>query len=147
MRDNTTLQRARFSGGWLSLKEGEIYDGDVWLKQGGAHWQGDKRPHRPEVDNLGLHLARWRSGWTVTVPQNNLRTDGEPRPKGHFALAWQPAQGDAPGPESEEELRVRATGLNLQRLEPLIPLFPAFRRRCWRTGVPCIRRVKLMRWR
>ena len=124
MRDNTTLQRARFSlAAWLSLKEGEIYDGDVWLKQGGAHWQGDKRPHRLEVDNLGLHLARWRSGWTVTVPQNNLRTDGEPWPKGHFALAWQPAQGDAPGPESEEELRVRATGLNLQRLEPLIPLF------------------------
>jgi uncharacterized protein (TIGR02099 family) len=124
MRDNTTLQRARFSlAAWLSLKEGEIYDGDVWLKQGGAHWQGDKQPHRLEVDNLTLHLARWRSGWTVTMPQNSLRTDGKAWPKGHFALAWLPQRADAPGTQAEEELRVRATGLNLQRLEPLIPLF------------------------
>ena len=122
MRDNTTLQRARFSlAAWLSLKEGEVYDGDVWLKQGGAHWQGDKRAHRLGVDNLTLHLARWRSGWTVSVPQNNLRTDGVAWPQGHVTLAWLPPSTS--GPEEAGELRVRATGLNLQRLEPLIPLF------------------------
>lgn len=124
MRDNTTLQSARFSlAAWLSLKEGEVYDGDIWLKQGGARWQGDKQSHRLEVDNLTLHLARWRSGWTVTVPQNSLRTDGIPWPKGHFSLAWLPQHGLGPDPQEGEELRVRATGLNLQRLEPLIPLF------------------------
>ncbi|MGD8108235.1 AsmA2 domain-containing protein YhdP [Pantoea sp. FN0302] len=124
MRDNTTLQSARFSlAAWLSLREGEVYDGDVWLKQGGARWQGDKQPHRLEVDNLTMHLARWRSGWTVTVPQNSLRTDGQPWPKGHFSLAWLSQHAIGPEPQSVEELRVRATGLNLQRLEPLIPLF------------------------
>ncbi|WP_275555573.1 AsmA2 domain-containing protein YhdP [Mixta sp. Marseille-Q2659] len=124
MRDNTTLQSARFSlAAWLSLKEGEVYDGDVWLKQGGARWQGDKQAHRLEVDNLTMHLARWHSGWTVTVPQNSLRTDGVAWPQGHFSLAWLPPHGIGPESQSAEELRVRATGLNLQRLEPLIPLF------------------------
>ncbi len=124
MRDNTTLQSARFSlAAWLSLKEGEVYDGDVWLKQGGARWQGDKQAHRLDVDNLTMHLARWRSGWTVTVPQNSLRTDGQAWPKGHFSLAWLPQHAIGPDPQNVEELRVRATGLHLQRLEPLIPLF------------------------
>lgn len=124
MRDNTTLQSARFSlAAWLSLKEGEVYDGDVWLKQGGAHWQGDKQSHRLEVDNLTMHLARWRSGWTISVPQNSLRTDGEAWPKGHFSLAWLPQHAIGPEPQAVEELRIRATGLHLQRLEPLIPLF------------------------
>lgn len=124
MRDNTTLQSARFSlAAWLSLKEGEVYDGDVWLKRGGARWLGEKQPHRLEVDNLTLHLARWRSGWTVSVPQNNLRTDGVAWPQGHFSLAWQPQHSLGPTTQNTEELRVRATGVHLQRLEPLIPLF------------------------
>lgn len=34
MRDNTSLDSARFSlAAWMSLKEGEIYDGDIQLKK------------------------------------------------------------------------------------------------------------------
>ncbi|MCU5771276.1 AsmA2 domain-containing protein YhdP [Erwiniaceae bacterium BAC15a-03b] len=124
MRDNTTLDSARFSlAAWLSLKQGEVYAGDVWLKKGGAGWQGDQRPHRLEVDNVTAHVTRVNSGWTVKVPQTRLTTDGEAWPTGEFSLLWQPENGILPGPDHNEELRVRATKLNLQRLEPLIPLF------------------------
>lgn len=45
MQDNVALQTARFSlEGWLTLEEGDIAAGDVWLKQGGASWKGTTRP-------------------------------------------------------------------------------------------------------
>ncbi|WP_173632523.1 AsmA2 domain-containing protein YhdP [Paramixta manurensis] len=125
MHDNTTLQRARFSlSAWVNLKEGEVYDGDIWLKKGGASWQGEnQQAHRLEVDNLTAHVARFNSGWAVSVPQTRLRTDGSAWPNGHFSLLWQPENGILPGPDHNEELRVRASQLDLQHLEPLVSLF------------------------
>ncbi|MFS2221349.1 AsmA2 domain-containing protein YhdP [Pantoea sp. B65] len=124
MRDNTSLDSARFSlAAWLSLKQGEVYAGDIWLKKGGAGWQGDRRAHRLDVDNVTAHVTRVNSGWSVKVPQTNLKTDDEAWPQGQFSLLWQPENGILPGPDHNEELRVRATKLDLQRLEPLVSLF------------------------
>ena len=124
MRDNTSLDSARFSlAAWVSLKEGNVYDGDIWLKQGGATWQGDQRGHRLDVDNVTAHVTRVNSGWAIRVPETNLQTDGGAWPKGQFSLLWQPESGLLPGPDHSEELRVRATQLDIKYLEPLIPLF------------------------
>ncbi|RWR01559.1 hypothetical protein ED28_13815 [[Pantoea] beijingensis] len=124
MHDNTSLESARFSlAAWLTLQEGEIYDGDILLKQGGARWLGDAVSHRLDVDNVTAHIARFNGGWTLLVPQTNLKTDGAAWPKGQFSLLWQPEKGALPGPDTNEELRIRATQLDLQHLDPLIPLF------------------------
>ncbi|MCX0499326.1 AsmA2 domain-containing protein YhdP [Erwinia billingiae] len=124
MRDNTSLDSARFSlAAWMSLKEGEIYDGDIQLKKGGASWKGDQQQHHLTVDNVTAHIARFNSGWSIEVPQTNLVTDGHPWPKGQLSGMWQPENGVLPGPDHNEEVRVRATQLDLERLDPLIPLF------------------------
>lgn len=124
MRDNTSLDSARFSlAAWLSLKQGEVYDGDIWLKQGGASWQGDQREHRLDVDNVTAHVTRANGGWAIQLPETNLQTDGEAWPKGQISLFWQPESGLLPGSDRGEELRVRATHLDIKYLDPLIPLF------------------------
>lgn len=124
MRDNTTLKSARFSlAAWMSLKEGEVYDGDILLKQGGANWQGDRQPHHLGVNNLSAHIARHDSGWRIEVPQTNFNTDGQQWPKGRFSLLWLPEKDRLPGPDRAEEIRVRATRLDLGRLDAFIPLF------------------------
>lgn len=124
MRDNTTLDSARFSlAAWMSLKEGEIYDGDIQLKKGGASWQGDKQRHTLTVDDVTAHVARFNNGWQIELPQTNLVTDGQPWPAGRLSLLWQPKNGLLPGPDHNEEVRVRATQLDLKRIDPLIPLF------------------------
>lgn len=124
MRDNTTLDSARFSlAAWMSLREGEIYDGDIQLKKGGASWQGDKQRHRLTVDNVTAHVSRFNSGWQIELPQTNLVTDGQRWPDGRLSLLWLPENGLLPGPNHNEEVRVRATQLDLERIDPLIPLF------------------------
>ncbi len=124
MRDNTSLSSARFSlAAWMSLKEGEIYDGDIQLKKGGASWQGDSQQHHLSVDDVTAHIARFNSGWSIELPQTNLVTDGQAWPKGQLSILWQPENGILPGPNHNEEVRVRATQLDLERLDPLLPLF------------------------
>ncbi|WP_428944373.1 AsmA2 domain-containing protein YhdP [Pantoea sp. FN060301] len=120
MRDNTSLKRARFSlAAWMSLQEGQIHDGDILLKKGGASWQGDRQTHTLAVDNVTAHVARYQQGWRIHLPQTNLVTDGHAWPDGQLSLLWLPGKG-APG---AEEVRVRATNLDIERLDPLIPLF------------------------
>lgn len=124
MRDNTSLESARFSlAAWMSVQDGEVHDGDVWLKQGGANWQGDKQSHHLSVDNLTAHISRFNGGWNVNIPQTRFITDGQPWPHGQLSLLWQPENTQLPGPDHHQELRVRATELDLERLDPLIPLF------------------------
>lgn len=123
MRDNTSLISARFSlAAWMSLKEGEIYDGDIQLKKGGANWQGDRQQHDLTVDNVTAHITRFNNGWRFELPQTNLVTDGQAWPKGELSVLWLPQNGIMPGPEHNEEVRVRATQLDLERLDPLLPL-------------------------
>ncbi len=124
MRDNTTLKSARFSlAAWMSLKEGVVYDGDILLKKGGANWQGDKEPHHLGVNNLSAHIARHNAGWRIDIPQTRFMTDGHPWPKGHFSLLWLPEKDQLPGTDNAEEIRVRATRLDLERLDAFIPFF------------------------
>lgn len=124
MRDNTSLDSARFSlAAWMSVKNGEVHDGDIWLKKGGANWQGDRQSHHLSVDNLTAHISRFNSGWNLSIPQTRFITDGQPWPHGQLSLMWQPENSLLPGPDHQPELRVRATDLDLQRLDPLVPLF------------------------
>ncbi|AUX74090.1 AsmA2 domain-containing protein YhdP [Erwinia pyrifoliae] len=124
MRDNTSLQSARFSlAAWMEVKNGDIHTGDIWLKEGGASWQGDAQTHRFSVDNLTAHISRFKGSWSLKVPQTRFIIDDQPWPHGQLSLLWQPQNKQLPGPDGQPELRLRATDLDLQHLEPLIPLF------------------------
>lgn len=123
VKDNTTLQSARFTlAAWINLKDGNIYDGDLWLKRGGAGWQGEGQSHSLQVDNQTAHFSRINSGWQLSLPQTHLMTDGKSWSQGRFDMLWQPESDFLPGPAHPEELRIRATQLDLARLEPFISL-------------------------
>ena len=124
MQDNIALTSARFSlEGWASLDKGEISAGDVWLKKGGASWQGDKQEHRLTVDNLTAHLSREKEGWEFRIPDTRITIDDTPWPRGALALAWIPEQ-EVGGPDNQrsDELRIRASHLSLAGLNGLLPI-------------------------
>lgn len=59
MQDNIALETAQFSlEGWMTIDKGDVTGGDVWLKQGGASWLGEKETHTLSVDNLTAHITR-----------------------------------------------------------------------------------------
>ena len=124
MQDNIALDSARFSlEGWLTLSKGELASGDVWLKKGGASWQGDAKPHRLSVDNLTAHVTRAEGGWQFAIPSTRVTLDNKPWPQGALTLAWIPEQqvGGANNTRSDE-LRVRANHLELSGLDGLLPI-------------------------
>lgn len=124
MQDNIALDSARFSlEGWVTLSKGDFASGDVWLKKGGASWQGDDKPHRLSVDNLTAHVTRAAGGWQFAIPSTRVTLDNKPWPKGALTLAWIPEQqvGGANNTRSDE-LRVRANHLELSGLDGLLPI-------------------------
>lgn len=124
LKTNTGLESADFSlAAWLQIKNGEIYGGNVLLKQGVALWSASNIPHQLDVDNLALALKREGNGWQVNVPQLNLKTDGQAWPPGTLAALWLPENDQFIGPNQNEELRIRVTGLQLERLGALLPTF------------------------
>ncbi|ELY6225440.1 AsmA2 domain-containing protein YhdP [Cronobacter muytjensii] len=124
MKDNVDLTSAQFSlEAWMTLRDGEIAGGDIWLKQGGTTWRGDERSHRLSVDNLTAHISRADDAWQVAIPQTRITVDDKPWPAGSLNLAWlanQPVAGDKVRRSSE--LRVRASNLELSGLEGFLPL-------------------------
>lgn len=124
MQDNIALTSARFSlEGWASLDKGEISSGDVWLKQGGASWQGDKQQHHLAVDNLTAHLSREKEGWQFRIPDTRITVDNTAWPRGALALAWIPSQEvGGPNHQRSDELRIRASHLSLAGLNGLLPI-------------------------
>ncbi|WAH54372.1 AsmA2 domain-containing protein YhdP [Pseudescherichia vulneris] len=124
MQDNIALDSARFSlEGWITLNKGDFASGDVWLKKGGASWQGDDKPHRLSVDNLTAHVTRAAGGWQFAIPSTRVTLDNKPWPKGALTLAWIPEQqvGGANNTRSDE-LRIRANHLELSGLDGLLPI-------------------------
>ncbi|CAI1091676.1 Uncharacterized protein involved in outer membrane biogenesis [Serratia quinivorans] len=124
LRANTGLESADFSlAAWLQIQNGEIAGGSALLKQGAANWIVGKQQHRLDVDNLALTLSRQGTGWQVEVPQLNLATDGQAWPQGKLSGLWLPENTEFMGPGQTEELRVRATNIQLERLSALLPTF------------------------
>ncbi len=125
MQNNVALDSARFSlEGWMTLNKGVVESGDVWLKKGGAGWQGEKgMTHRLTVDNLTAHVSRQQQGWQFDVPVTRIAIDDRAWPQGALSFAWIPAQevGGANNVRSDE-LRVRASNLELSGLEGLLPI-------------------------
>lgn len=93
MQDNIALQSARFSlEGWMTIDKGDVASGDVWLKKGGASWQGDKDKHHLSVDNLTAHIYRDNQSWGFDIPDTRISMDDKPWPRGALSMAWIPAQ-------------------------------------------------------
>ncbi|ALB61343.1 FIG005080: Possible exported protein [Cronobacter condimenti 1330] len=124
MKDNVDLTSAQFSlEAWMTLRDGEVAGGDIWLKQGGTTWRGDDRNHQLSVDNLTAHISRDDNAWQVAIPQTRVTVDDKPWPAGSLKLAWladQPVEGDKV--RRSNELRVRASNLALSGLEGFLPL-------------------------
>ncbi len=93
MQDNIALETAQFSlEGWMTIDKGDVTGGDVWLKQGGASWLGEKETHTLSVDNLTAHITRENPGWQFSIPDTRITMDGKPWPSGALTLAWIPEQ-------------------------------------------------------
>lgn len=59
LQQNMQLETARFSlEGWMTLTKGVFASGDIWLKQGGASWEGESKQHQLSVDNLTAHVTK-----------------------------------------------------------------------------------------
>ncbi|POT55064.1 DUF3971 domain-containing protein [Citrobacter amalonaticus] len=124
MQDNVALETARFSlEGWMTISKGEISGGDVWLKKGGASWQGENITHTLSVDNLTAHISREQSGWQFAIPDTRITMDDKPWPRGALTLAWLPEQ-EVGGENNKrsDELRIRASNLELSGVEGLRPM-------------------------
>ena len=124
MQDNIALETAQFSlEGWMTIDKGDVTGGDVWLKQGGASWLGEKETHTLSVDNLTAHITRENPGWQFSIPDTRITMDGKPWPSGALTLAWIPEQ-DVGGKDNKrsDELRIRASNLELAGLEGVRPL-------------------------
>ena len=124
MQDNIALETAQFSlEGWMTIDKGDVTGGDVWLKQGGASWLGEKETHTLSVDNLTAHITRENPGWQFSIPDTRITMDGKPWPSGALTLAWIPEQ-DVGGKDNKrsDELRIRVSNLELAGLEGVRPL-------------------------
>ncbi|TGC15341.1 TIGR02099 family protein [Escherichia sp. E2562] len=124
MQDNIALETAQFSlEGWMTIDKGDVTGGDVWLKQGGASWLGEKQTHSLAVDNLTAHITREHPGWQFSIPDTRITMDGKRWPSGALTLAWIPEQ-DVGGKNNKrsDELRIRASNLELAGLEGIRPL-------------------------
>ncbi|MCT4714684.1 AsmA2 domain-containing protein YhdP [Enterobacteriaceae bacterium H18W14] len=124
MQDNIDLQDAEFSlEAWMDVKDGDIAGGNIWLKQGGASWKGEQTTHHLSVDNLMARVNRSAAGWGLEIPSTNITLDDKTWPKGSLSLAWLEPQ-DVGGKENKrsEELRVRATNMELESFNGLLPI-------------------------
>lgn len=121
---NSGFDNAQFSlASWLHIKDGEFHAGDLLLSKGHATWHDGNNLHRMDVDNLAMSMSRQPNGWRLNVPSLNLKTDGVEWPKGKMGLFWQPETVLESGKKLEEQLRIRASNLNIDRINPLLPIF------------------------
>ncbi|CQH25509.1 AsmA2 domain-containing protein YhdP [Yersinia frederiksenii] len=127
LHNNTGLNSAEFSlAAWLSIKSGEVYSGNVLLSEGHADWTVNNKTHQLAVDNFVLEGHRQGNGWQIDAPQLSLKTDGLPWPKGHLSALWLPENTQFIGPDQTQELRIRATNIQLERVGPLLPTLSLF---------------------
>lgn len=122
---NTGFDDAKFSlETWLSIKAGQIDGGDVLLSQGSASWHKGDDLHRLEVEKLTVHVKRQDDGWRLDALALNLKTDGLAWTKGgRVSLFWRPENPNAQGEGGAPMLRIRAAKLDLESINPLLPMF------------------------
>lgn len=127
LHNNTGLDSAEFSlAAWLSIKSGEVYSGNLLLSQGQANWTVADKSHQLAVDNFVLEGRRQGNGWQIDAPQLSLKTDGQAWPQGQLSALWLPENTQFIGPDQSQELRIRATNIQLERVGPLLPTLSLF---------------------
>ncbi|KFC94746.1 AsmA2 domain-containing protein YhdP [Leminorella grimontii] len=124
-KTNTGFDDARFSlEAWLSVKASQIDGGALLLSQGRADWHKGDDLHRLDVEKLAVYVKRQGDGWRLDAPALNLKTDGHAWAKGgRVSLFWQPENPSLQGEEGESMLRIRAAKLDLESINPLLPMF------------------------
>jgi hypothetical protein len=117
-------------------------------EKGGASWQGDKEKHHLSVDNLTAHIYRDKQSWGFHIPDTRISMDDKPWPRGALSMAWIPAQdvGGKNGQRSDE-LRIRASNLNLSGLTGLQPMADKLAPRWAKSGVRRSLTAKSIFWR
>nr|WP_113865385.1 AsmA2 domain-containing protein YhdP [Brenneria salicis]NMN93159.1 uncharacterized protein (TIGR02099 family) [Brenneria salicis ATCC 15712 = DSM 30166]RBP65239.1 uncharacterized protein (TIGR02099 family) [Brenneria salicis ATCC 15712 = DSM 30166]RLM31736.1 TIGR02099 family protein [Brenneria salicis ATCC 15712 = DSM 30166] len=125
LKNNTGLESADFSlAAWLTVRDGAVDGAEVFLNQGTAAWREGENGHRLNVDDMALRISRQENGWQVDVPALNLATDGVAWPTGQLSALWLTKNESMLGADRQEELRIRAANLQLERLGSLLPLLP-----------------------
>ena len=113
MQDNIALETAQFSlEGWMTIDKGDVTGGDVWLKQGGASWLGEKQTHTLSVDNLTAGISSAR---VLILPLGCVERQTSPSAGESFA-----ASGRMPSRPASSRLlaRIRSSSLRLLSLPP-----------------------------
>ncbi|WP_029686267.1 AsmA2 domain-containing protein YhdP [Tatumella saanichensis] len=123
IKDNTSLKSASVSlTAWVNLKNGSLDSGDLMLSKGGAEWQQGQQSHQLQLNKLTAHLEKSGKGWALSFPLSAVSTDNVPWAPGYFAVYWQPQVTDPLQLAPNSDIRLRASQLDLARLDPLIPL-------------------------
>ena len=139
-QEKIALDSARFSmTAWVNISKGDIAGGNVWLRKGGAAWRGEDQTHHLVVDDLMADINQVDNGWQVTIPSTRIKIDNTPWSDGSLALAWVPTPAAGKDTPQGDELRIRATRLNLENLTPLLPFGEKFSDQIgpvWRTMQP-----------
>lgn len=121
---------------WLTLKSGVIDSGDIKLGQSEITWRDEQQKrHRLATNDLLLHLTQSQADWTLSTRQTTLTTDGLAWPPGQLALMLV-ADATRAKAQQQPEIRLRASGLNLARIVPLLSLFSSYLPRSYSHWAP-----------
>lgn len=124
LRKTTGLNDADFSlAAWLNIKDGDIDSGDLLLKHGQLKWQIGQELHSLLVDGQTIRVNKLANGWRLDAPVLNMSIDGHQWPRGQVSALWLAENSWQLGPPNTEQLRIRASDLQLELLKPLLPIF------------------------
>ncbi|CAD6507225.1 YhdP family protein [Candidatus Profftia tarda] len=104
---------------WLFIRHGKIQSGRLVLNHGAAICNAENKQHAIMVDRLHLQMVRVDGGFYFYIPQLNFSTDEIAWPKGSLSALYLPAHLQSISHNKPEELRIRATDLQLELIEPI----------------------------
>lgn len=123
VRANTGINNADFSlASWIQIKEGQIGESYLQLKEGNINWFTEDEPHQLNVKDQLFHLTQQGAGWQLDAAKLEIVSDGQQWLKPSVSLYWQP-EDTANSQTQDEILRIRATRLQLDYLKPILPIF------------------------
>ncbi|UDG81282.1 AsmA2 domain-containing protein [Candidatus Profftia lariciata] len=126
---NIGIKNNKFSlAAWLTITNNNIKNSYIFIKHGQVNYSTVDKQHTLTMKNLYIQLNRIVRGYTFYIPQLNLYTDGIAWPQGTFSALYHPTSIQHIGYYNDEpaELRLRATNLQLECMESILPTIAYF---------------------
>ncbi|MEQ4922570.1 AsmA2 domain-containing protein YhdP [Proteus hauseri] len=120
VKSNSGLGEAKASlSNWIEITQGRITGSQLQIHQGVMDWQSEGVSHVLNVEDLILRMRRQENGWLADIPYTRkIAMDGKEWPDGYLAVLYQPKDN-----KNNEEWRIRAKNIELERLYAVLPLF------------------------